>query len=87
MRPGTAAWLKLGASNVLPNGAGFGDVCISNAWNGQLDLAGFSDTINGLWGDGLITNTTASASSLTVGGNNVNSTFAGTIRPPAGRSR
>jgi autotransporter-associated beta strand protein len=81
---GTAAWLKLGASNVLPNGAGYGDVCISNAWNGRLDLAGFSDTINGLWGDGLITNTAASASSLTVGANNVSSTFAGTIKTTTG---
>ena len=82
--PGTAAWLKLGASNVLPNGAGYGDVCISNAWNGRLDLAGYSDTINGLWGDGLITNTAASASTLTVGGNNVTSTFAGTIETSSG---
>ena len=81
---GTVAWLKLGASNVLPNGSGYGDVCISNVWNGKLDLAGFSDTINGLWGDGLITNSTASASTFTVGANNVSSTFAGTIQTSSG---
>ena len=50
----------------------------------QLDLAGFSDTINGLWGDGLITNSTASASTLTVGANNVSSTFAGMIQTSSG---
>ncbi len=59
-------------------------MCISNVWNGRLDLGGFSETINGLWGDGLVTNTAASACTLTVGGNNMSSTFTGTINSGSG---
>jgi autotransporter-associated beta strand protein len=82
--PGSAAWLKLGAANVLPHGSGYGDVCISNAWKGQLDMAGFSANINGLWGDGIVTNGSSTASTLTVGNNNVSSTFSGIIKAATG---
>ena len=81
---GSAAWLKLGASNVLPNGSGYGNVIIFDAYNGELDMAGFSDGINGLWGDGLVTNTVSGASTLTVGNNNASSTFSGTINSGVG---
>lgn len=51
--------LKLGASEVIPNGAGKGKVYISAG--AALDLGGFNETINNLSGSGAI-KTTASAS-------------------------
>lgn len=80
---GTQAWLKLGASGVIPNGAGFGNVIINQAWLGMLDLAGFSQTINGLSGDGVVENTSGNGA-LTVGNNNQTSTFNGIIQDSAG---
>ena len=84
---GSAAWLQLGASGVLPNGTGYGDVYIYSAYKGKLDLGGFNATINGLWGDGaaaVVDNTVGGASTLTVGNNDVSSMFAGTIQNTAG---
>ena len=72
--------MKLGASNVLPDGAGKGDVTD----NGTLDMAGFSDTINGLNGSGTVDNSTGTGNTLTVGGNNANSTFSGVIQNTSG---
>jgi autotransporter-associated beta strand protein len=43
--------LRLGASNVIPDGPGKGDVTA----DGWLDLNGFTDTINGLSGSGFVT--------------------------------
>ncbi len=82
LRPGGLA--ELGASYVLPSGSGYGNVTIYSAYKGQLDLNGFNATINGLLGDGLVINSAAGASSLTVGEDNVSSTFAGTIQGSAG---
>jgi autotransporter-associated beta strand protein len=76
---GTQAWLKLGASGVIPNGAGKGSVIINQSYKGMLDLAGFSQIINGLSGDGVVTNSTTGNSTLTVGNNNASSTFSGVI--------
>ncbi|RFC45582.1 MAG: Autotransporter-associated beta strand repeat-containing protein, partial [Verrucomicrobia bacterium] len=83
--------LRLGASNVIPDGlATPGALNIgsaaSGAWSGAgvLDLNGFNDTINGLTGSGVVDNTAAGASTLTVGNTNATSTFAGTIRSSAG---
>jgi len=73
----SAGTLRLGANDVLPNGAGKGNVSVG----GTLDLAGRSDTINGLSGTGTIDNTTnASTSTLTIGATDANGTFAGTIQ-------
>ena len=59
-----AATLKLGSSNVLPDGAGAGNLTI----NGTLDLNGNSETINGFSGTGSVDNTAlATTSTLTVG--------------------
>ena len=44
--------LQLGAANVIPNGAGKGDVTVT----GTLDLNAFSDTVNGLNGAGTVDN-------------------------------
>ena len=80
---GTQAWLKLGASGVIPNGSGKGNVIINQAWFGVLDLAGFSQTINGLSGDGVVDNSSGNAT-LTVGNNNQTSTFSGVIQDTVG---
>jgi len=80
---GTQAWLKLGASGVLPNGSGYGYVVIHGAYNGLLDLAGFTQTINGLSGDGTVNNSTGSGS-LSVGNNNSTSAFSGVIENTSG---
>ena len=80
---GTAAWLKLGAANVMPNGAGGGNVTINGAYDGLLDLAGFTQTINGLGGNGTVNNSTGGGS-LSVGNNNQTSTFSGVIKNTGG---
>lgn len=70
-----AATLKLGSSNVLPDGAGTGNVTL----NGTLDLNGNSETINGLLGNGTVDNTAATTSTLTVGAH-AGGAFSGTIQ-------
>ena len=70
----SAGTLRLGAADVIPDGAGKGNVSVS----GTLDLNGFSETINGLIGGGVVDNTAASTNVvLTL---NANSIFAGTIQ-------
>ena len=76
----SAGTLKLGASNVIPDGAGKGNVTD----NGTLDMAGFSDTINGLSGNGTVDNSTGTGNTLTVGNNNATSVFSGTIQDTSG---
>lgn len=68
--------LRLGASAVIPDGAGKGDLTINAT--GSLNLNGFSETINGLQGAGSVT-TTSAGSVLTVGGGNRSSVFSGSI--------
>lgn len=70
-----AGTLKLGAANVIPDGAGKGSASVS----GTLDLAGFSETLNSLSGGGQIADSTAGSSVLTVGNNDAISTFAGAV--------
>jgi autotransporter-associated beta strand protein len=73
----SAGTLKFGASNQIPSGAGNGNVTV----NGTLDLSGFSNTINGLTGNGVVDNTAAAGiSTLTVGANAQTSSFAGLIQ-------
>ena len=80
---GTQAWLKLGASAVIPNGSGFGNVIINGAWLGLLDLNGKTQTINGLSGDGTVASGTGTGT-LTIGNNNATSTFNGAIQNGGG---
>jgi fibronectin-binding autotransporter adhesin len=71
--------LQLGASDVLPNGSGKGNLAL--AAGTTLELNGFSDAVNGLSGSGTVDNTAAGvASTLTVGGNNASSVYSGIIR-------
>ncbi len=77
--------LRLGAANVIPNGIGIaasGNVTIGAA--GTLDLAGFSDTINGLAGSGVVDSSTAGTMRLTLGDNAAAQTFSGIIRNTSG---
>ncbi len=75
--------LKLGASDRVPDGAGAADVTISPAAtiSATLDLNGKNETINGLSanpaGNVTINNSSATASTFTVGGNNGIVTFGG----------
>ncbi|MGA2500296.1 MAG: autotransporter-associated beta strand repeat-containing protein, partial [Tepidisphaeraceae bacterium] len=70
--------LTLAAPNVLPSGASFGDLRITR--NAGLDtfvnLSGYVETVNGLWGDGTIRN----GGTLRVGNNDATSTFDGSIQ-------
>jgi autotransporter-associated beta strand protein len=70
--------IQLGSNNVLPDGTGKGNFVTTN---GLLNMNGFSDTVNGLSGTGTVDNLAASTTStLTVGGNNANSTFSGVLQ-------
>jgi autotransporter-associated beta strand protein len=71
--------LQLGISQAVPGGAGKGDVTV----NGELDLAGNTETINGLNGGGVIDTSTGSGS-LTLGVNNDSGTFSGAINNTGG---
>ncbi len=73
--------MRLGLSNVIPDGAGYGDVVVNGS--GTLDLNGSSDTLNGLSGDGTVDSTSGSAA-LIVGNNNASSTFAGLLQNSGG---
>ncbi len=78
-----AGTLLLGAANVIPDGAGKGNVTL----NGTLNLNGFTETINGLSGaaSGVVDNASGSGTyTLTFGGNNAGGSFAGTIKNTAG---
>lgn len=78
----SAGITKLGNSNVIPDGAGKGNLSI--AGGATLDLNGKSDALNGLSGAGTIDSTAAGAMSLSVGGNNQTSTFSGSLANTAG---
>jgi autotransporter-associated beta strand protein len=75
----SAGTLRLGAANVIPNGAGKGNVSIA----GTLDLNGNSETINGLSGVGMVDGMSGTPT-LIVGDNNQTSTFDGVIKDTAG---
>jgi autotransporter-associated beta strand protein len=93
-----ASGIKLGASEVLANGVGKGNLVISAsaATTGTLDMNGYNETINGLISAGtiagtaplaIVTNTNTTASQLTLGDNDQTTTYAGTIVDGAGTVR
>ncbi|OYV04993.1 MAG: hypothetical protein CFE26_13950, partial [Verrucomicrobiales bacterium VVV1] len=78
--------LVLGAADQIPNGTGTGNVVINtnSTGVGTLNLAGFSETINGLSGNGTVDGTSGTPT-LTLGDNNATGqTFSGVIRNTAG---
>ncbi|MCE9615641.1 MAG: autotransporter-associated beta strand repeat-containing protein [Lentisphaerae bacterium] len=75
--------LRLGADNVIPDGAAIANVTVSGG--ATLDLGGFSDTINGLSSSGTIDNTLGAGTyTLTVGNNDQSSSFGGLIQNTSG---
>lgn len=74
-----AGTFMLGSSNVIPNG-------MVNVV-GNLDLAGFSDTVNALSGNGQLLDSTAGASVLTVGNADTSSSFGGSITGTVGLTK
>ena len=74
------ATLTLGKADQISNGAGKGDLIINS---GTLRMAGFSETINGLIGNGTVDGVSGTPT-LTVGDNNATSTFSGVIKNTAG---
>jgi len=85
---GGACVLKLGNNDQIPNGADKGNVSMTIDFNsgryGNLDLNGFSETINGLSGNGRVDNIAATTPSvLTLGDNDATATFGGGIRNTA----
>ena len=78
-----AGTLLLGSANVIPDGAGKGNVTL----NGTLNLNGFTETINGLSGaaSGVVDNLSGGGTyTLTIGGNNAGGSYAGAIKNTAG---
>jgi autotransporter-associated beta strand protein len=85
-RTGTKTILKLGASNVIPNGVSASNIAFNGADADHLtilDMAGFNETVNGFTvaaaAGAQIINSTGTTSTLTTGDNNTTSTFSGTI--------
>ena len=77
----SAGTLKMGAANMIPGGAGNGNV--TN--NGTIDLNTFSDTMNNLSGSGIIDTVAGGTPTLTVNNFNTNNTvFSGSIKNTAG---
>jgi autotransporter-associated beta strand protein len=75
-----AGKVTLGAANILPNGAGAGNLSIGTT----LDLNGFSQSVNALTGNGTVDNTGAAPVTLTVGNNDAGGTFGGIIQDTGG---
>ena len=79
----SAGTLKMGASSVLPNGAGKGNLTV----NGTLDMAGRGETVNGFSGTGTVDNSgglVGTDYTLNVGNNDASSTFGGVIQNTLG---
>ena len=79
----TSGALQLGAAEVLPDGFATPGALTINA-DGTLDLNGFTETINGLSGSGVVDNTSSTAATLYVGNTNATSTFSGIIQNSGG---
>ena len=83
--------LRMNAASALPSGTGKGNVILDGGTNlaGTLDLFGFNTSINGLSGTnntvlGVVTNSSATTATLTVGNYNVSSTFSGVLKGKVG---
>ena len=76
----SAGALQLGASEVIPDGPGTGNLSVA----GLIDMNGFSESVNGLTGSGVIDNVSGGSSVLTVGNNDESSTFNGLLQNTAG---
>ncbi|MFT3785383.1 MAG: autotransporter-associated beta strand repeat-containing protein [Tepidisphaeraceae bacterium] len=80
----TAGTLYLVNSNILPSGAGKGDVTVASG--ATLDFYGNSQAINGLNGGGTVTTTLNTARTLTVGSGNAGGSFSGVLTQGASQT-
>ena len=69
--------LQLGSATTLPDGVGTGTLTVNSP--AKVDLNGFSETINGLTGSGIIDNSSGTATVLTLGNGNGSVTWGGSI--------
>jgi autotransporter-associated beta strand protein len=83
---GSFAALRLGNDEVIPHGAGKGVLVITNGattvankWNSYFQMNGFSETVNGLVGNGVVSNNAAPAVTLTLGAGDGSGLFTGII--------
>lgn len=73
--------LQMGAANVLPSGAGVGNMVVF----GTLDLNNTAESVNALNGSGIVNHTGGGAATLMVGNNNAaNTNFTGVIQNTSG---
>ena len=72
--------LALGAADQIANGVGKGNLIVNS---GNFTMGGYSETINGLSGNGTIDGVSGTPT-LTVGDNNATTTFSGVIKNTAG---
>ena len=77
----SGATLQLGSADALPSGPNAGAVKV----NGTLDLAGYSATVDGLSGHGVITSSVRGLVTLSVDTTGQSSTFSGVIEDGSGR--
>jgi fibronectin-binding autotransporter adhesin len=75
--------LRFRETNSLPYGAGYGNLYILDG--GYLDLM-YSSNVNGFYGAGIVENYTGNGTVLTVGNNNADSLFSGSIGAGLGTS-
>jgi autotransporter-associated beta strand protein len=76
----TAGILRLGKSNVIPDGVGNNKVLVKSI----LDLNSFDETVNGLSGTGTVDTISGGSPTLTIGSNDTGGTFDGVIKNTSG---
>lgn len=77
----------IAAGGTMQLGGSGGDQIFQNAYitnNGTFDMAGLNEGINGLFGNGVVTNSVAANSTLALGDGNGTATFGGVISDGAG---
>jgi autotransporter-associated beta strand protein len=74
-----AGTIQTAVNNAIPGGAGKGSVTV----NGALDLAGHSNTVNALSGNGVIDSSVAGVAVLTVGSDGSSSIYSGVVQNTA----
>ncbi len=78
----SAGTLQAAAVNVLPSGSGQSGIMIYAA--ATLDLNGYNQTVNAINGYGIVDNAAAGVATLSVGSNDVSSTFSGVAKDTGG---
>ena len=74
-----AGTMRAGSANAVPNGTG-----LTIGATGAFDMNGFAGVFGSLAGAGIVTNGSGSAAALTVGGDNTDSTYSGSIQNGTG---